>query len=88
MTGGNFALDPISLNKFSICGTATSVPTTSIIIIPTNCKILGINIFFIFLVNSVDSSKYLTACSNEFDSEPDNSPTFIIFVYMYGNTFE
>ena len=62
--------------------------TTSIIIIPTNCKILGINIFFIFLVNSVDSSKYLTACSNEFDSEPDNSPTFIIFVYMYGNTFE
>ena len=38
------------------------------------------------MFNSVDSSKYLTACSNEFDSEPDNSPTFIIFVYMYGKT--
>ena len=26
--------------------------------------------------------------SNEFVKEPDNSPTLIIFIYMYGNIFE
>ena len=71
-----------------IAGIANNVPTTSITINKTNCIIFGIKIDFNLLFNDSVSSRYFTACSSDVVKEPDNSPTFIIFIYIYGNILE
>ena len=77
---GNSSWVPNSSKIPWIAGIATNVPTTNITNNNTNCMILGTKIAFIFLRKASVSSKYFTACSNEFVNEPDNSPTFIIFI--------
>ena len=44
--------------------------------------ILGTVGGIVFYINTIsaESSKYFIACSNEFVSEPESSPTFIIFI--------
>ena len=61
-------------------GIATNVPTNNITNNNTNCIIFGTNIDFNFLFNASVSSRYVTACSNDVVKDPDNSPTFTIFI--------
>ena len=85
---GNLSVDPNSSYTFWIAGIATTVPTISITSNNTNCIIFGINIPLIFFSKTSVDSRYFTACSSEFVSDPDNSPTFIIFIYINGNVSE
>ena len=85
VNAGNLASEPKLLNTFWIIGTDIIVPTTAKTINTTNCTKFGINISLSFLFIASVSSRYFTACSNAFVSEPDNSPTLIIFMYIGGN---
>ena len=80
--------DPNSLYTFCIAGIATNVPTNNITNSNENCTMFGTNIDLIFLFNAFVSSRYVTACSNDCVNEPDSSPTFTMFIYIYGNTSE
>ena len=77
---GNLSFEPNSSYTFCIAGIATNVPTTNITINNANCIKFGINMFLNFLFTAFVSSRYFTACSNEFVNDPDNSPTFIILI--------
>ena len=48
----------------------------------------GIIIFLTLLFKSSEVSRYFTACCKDCSKEPESSPTFTIFIYIYGNTFE
>ena len=65
-----------------------TTPNINIASSKTNCITFGIMIFFKASFVPEDSSKYFTACSNDFVKDPDSSPTLIMLTYIYGNMFE